>query len=799
MSKHKNKYSRKLAKTGLVALGATMFAGVGLLAGCETKLPGSDANWYSGTETPTAETVGDVGDFYYDTDDCIIYQKDSDGTWKVISCVKGDQGEQGIQGEVGAKWFSGEGSPADSQDEDVINARVGDFYMDTLTNKIYRKGESAWTNITTIEDGEDGADGLTWFTGTEITFEEEGEFEISGAKVGDLYLNTSTANVYKCTAENTWELLCNIKGAQGGQGNPGQQGNAGVDGATWFTGTEIEAAGEVEIADSKVGDLYLNTETYNVYKCTAENTWELLCNIKGAAGDDGSNGENGTNGKDGVDGTNGTSFRSDFGAPAEDLGIVGDTYLDLETKLIYKKSESGWILTSSMVSVTAVSTAEEFVDACKQGEGTYVKLNNDIDLNDLDLATIYSGETTSIIADVFNGIIDGNDHTLTIPNTINDVKGYGYVFANLNGLVKDLTINYNNIENKSIAFAYLSRKGIRFEGVTTTGSIKVSENNSATNFSPFIGFVGANTQFVNCTNETNVSGVNYGAAFIGGYILRGSKPVLNRDGTERTEDQYKSEGYVGGVVIEFNNCINEGTLKMSTASMLLGNASWMPLPENVIIKDCENNGNIIGITQAGLYCGMFHEGYDYADNVAGLEEMDELVKEVIKGTGTCDTITLEGLTLTSGSGEEAKNMYLAIPEGEYTYKLGFELLLYSENGSNMATATIELNESNRDSSTGKLTYLKHKFIGKQYLDTLGDGVVKTKIDEANVVIAGGLSAELYLIEAGDERYYYFDLTDDSKEGLYYIQPENGISPTSRYYYVYAYDAEGNIVGKSTIK
>ena len=76
--------------------------------------------------------------------------------------------------------------------------------------------------------GQTGAAGSSaqWYTGTKITgtsttatiFSDSG---ITAAKVGDMYLNTSTQNTYRCTVAGAadvakWVYVSNIKGATGG-------------------------------------------------------------------------------------------------------------------------------------------------------------------------------------------------------------------------------------------------------------------------------------------------------------------------------------------------------------------------------------------------------------------------------------------------------------------------------------------------------------------------------------------------------------------------------------------------------
>jgi hypothetical protein len=112
--------------------------------------------------------------------------------------------------------------------------------------------------------GSPGAAGASsqWYTGTAITgtsttattFPDSG---ITAAKVGDMYLNTSTQNTYRCTTAGAasvakWVYVSNIKGATGGAGSSAQ----------WYTGTGITGTSTTAtifsgsgVANAKVGDM----------------------------------------------------------------------------------------------------------------------------------------------------------------------------------------------------------------------------------------------------------------------------------------------------------------------------------------------------------------------------------------------------------------------------------------------------------------------------------------------------------------------------------------------------------------
>ena len=83
--------------------------------------------------------------------------------------------------------------------------------------------------------GKNGTNGTSavWFTGTAVTGTSTSAISVSvsGSKAGDMYLNTSTSNVYRASAANSWIYVCNIKGATGKQGAAGAAGTAGKNGS----------------------------------------------------------------------------------------------------------------------------------------------------------------------------------------------------------------------------------------------------------------------------------------------------------------------------------------------------------------------------------------------------------------------------------------------------------------------------------------------------------------------------------------------------------------------------------------
>lgn len=185
--------------------------------------------------------------------------------------------------------------------------------LDTLIQRKNKKGETEiHYPVTLIGNVIDPATGETlgeklaggelkgetyeWLTGSGVPANATG-------KQGDMYINTATADVYKKTSATAWTLQINIKGATGATGAAGGTGATGAAGATydWLTGTTDPATGT-----GKVGDMYLNTTSCDVFKKTAATTWTKQCNIKGATGATGATGGTGAAGGTGATGAAGT-------------------------------------------------------------------------------------------------------------------------------------------------------------------------------------------------------------------------------------------------------------------------------------------------------------------------------------------------------------------------------------------------------------------------------------------------------------------------------------------------------------
>lgn len=229
-----------------------------------------------------------------------------------IDSVTAEKGERGSKWYIGTKIKDTNSVPTIYENSGITDALEGDLYLNSDNYNVYQctKGGTVlvakWQYICNIKGeegkaftyddftldqleelrGPSGSRGATWYIGTNISGTLAGdnfytESGVDYALVDDMYLNSDTYGIYKCTKGGNsesakWRYLGNIKG---------------VDGTKWFTGIFVTGTEENKIASIgssdgvRVDDLYLNTNTGNVYKCvsTASVTsrWDYISTIKG--------------------------------------------------------------------------------------------------------------------------------------------------------------------------------------------------------------------------------------------------------------------------------------------------------------------------------------------------------------------------------------------------------------------------------------------------------------------------------------------------------------------------------------
>lgn len=142
------------------------------------------------------------------------------------------------------------------------------------------------------------------------------------------------------------------KGATGPQGKQGNAGATGQRGSRWTEGTAITGTSTTAavfsgtgIADALVNDMYLNTSTSNVYRCTVGGAasvakWVFVGCIKGAKGDKGDRGATGATGPQGPQGPRGEQGPSGANLTV-DTALSSTSTNPVQNKVIKKYVDDG--------------------------------------------------------------------------------------------------------------------------------------------------------------------------------------------------------------------------------------------------------------------------------------------------------------------------------------------------------------------------------------------------------------------------------------------------------------------------
>ena len=227
-------------------------------------IPAQDTNTWIAMKGASASEAGGAGYVPAPT----IGQQNlflrGDGTWaqgpvgpkgdKGATGERGPQGIQGIQGATGATPIitasATVGNTTGTPTVEVVKGgtTTNPTFAFNFTNLKGAQGPAGAKGATgdtgprgpagdkgaTGERGPAGANGTSaaWHSGTLVTGTSTSAVTVavSGSKAGDMYLNTSTSNVYKATAANSWVYVCNIKGATGATGATGSAGPQGIQG-----------------------------------------------------------------------------------------------------------------------------------------------------------------------------------------------------------------------------------------------------------------------------------------------------------------------------------------------------------------------------------------------------------------------------------------------------------------------------------------------------------------------------------------------------------------------------------------
>lgn len=242
-----------------------------------------------------------------------------------LGILKGEKGDKGDPATISIK-----GAVESTSALPTSNLTSGDAYVVTsivegenvselyiCVNPLAESVAEIYKNLGNIKGekgnaGDDGKDGATWITGTVVTQSGSVSLE-AGYKEGDFYLNTSTGILYKIVSANgTTYTVTQVGSLKGPKGEKGETGDTGAIGRGI---SKIEKTSTVE-----------KTNTFTItYTDNLTSTFTL---------------NDGTDGKNGKNGENGTKIYNGEGTPAEATGNIGDYYIDNNTGMLYKKTDS---------------------------------------------------------------------------------------------------------------------------------------------------------------------------------------------------------------------------------------------------------------------------------------------------------------------------------------------------------------------------------------------------------------------------------------------------------------------------
>lgn len=185
----------------------------------------------SGSGVP-GSGVGVNGDYYINTANSDIYAK-SGGTWSLQTSMVGIQGPPGnkitILNEVPGAGNSGTGI-------------AGDLWMDSRYFDLYKRNGTGttWTSQGSVRGSlivygtiEPSSGSFVW---TDVA-------PTPAVKNLDIFINTTTYNVWQYKTSGGWTNIGNIKGATGATGSTGSQGPVGIQGPIGPQGPQGSVAG----------------------------------------------------------------------------------------------------------------------------------------------------------------------------------------------------------------------------------------------------------------------------------------------------------------------------------------------------------------------------------------------------------------------------------------------------------------------------------------------------------------------------------------------------------------------------
>ena len=310
---------------------------------------------YVNAGNPTA-SVGVAGDYYINNETYELFVKKGDNTWEKVGNVDGLKGAKGDKGDEGAKGETGNGWLSGKGTPSNADGKVGDLYLDLNTGDVYVKNNSnAWVKESNLKgaDGNDGNDGASTSGNNWLT--GNGAPNNANGNDGDLYLDLDNYDFYM-KASGAWSKEGNFKGTNGADGATGPQGPQGEKGDTGAVGPQGP--------QGEKGDT-------------------------GAVGPQGPQGEKGDTGATGAPGKDGTAWLTGSEVPTAQTGKDGDFYINLTTGELYLKERGEWSNIGNIRGSTSGGTTQTML----AGD---VNLDGKVNTSDVDILRPVLAKMSSI-------------------------------------------------------------------------------------------------------------------------------------------------------------------------------------------------------------------------------------------------------------------------------------------------------------------------------------------------------------------------------------------------------------------
>ena len=303
-------------------------------------------------------------------------------------------------------------------------------------------------------------------------------------------------------------LIGNFKGPKGdkgdiGEGKTGPAGAAGQRGSRWSEGTAITGTNTTAtvfsgtgIADALANDMYMNTSTGNVYRCTvggaaAVAKWVFAGNLKGTKGDKGNTGAKGATGLKALQPNRRwtstfTTVGATASAPFTDFNrnpVVGDVFMNADGSSNIGQWKvtaiSGTTATFQLISYVSAKGAKGDTGASGTADTTFMEASA--------LTKLTSGEPFKTmlgkLAKAVSSVFDKLDKSKVVNNQVTTETGYALdarqANPNIDGTlakqVADLNGSLNNkigriiypfsndgitIQYRGVAFIIIKQDGI---------------------------------------------------------------------------------------------------------------------------------------------------------------------------------------------------------------------------------------------------------------------------------------------------------------------------------------------------